>query len=358
MRASGILREAWRNIVTGTARTGLFAALLTVLSAGLVTADLLSVRSITTAAEDYQAAGASVVTIAAVGRIDGTACAALARVPGVRSAGAVRTSDSSITAAALPSSTIPVTEATQGFPDLLNADLAPGAGVVLSDQAADALGLTVGDALLTTSDETRVVGVYEYPTDGRRAGYGYTAVVPVPVPDDEIFDECWVDVWPASARTRTLLQTTLLAGSDEDRSPVVSQLNTTLGASFDGNARYADRVTRHAAPLALALGAGLGCLAVRSRRIQLASALHAGVRKSDLGAVLALEITSWVAPAAIITASVGAVFAATGGTSDASSVIVLASRIGLAAVAAPYLGAAAALLLTREQHLFRYFKDR
>lgn len=356
MRASGILREAWRNIVTGTARTGLFAALLTVLSAGLVTADLLSVRSITTAAEDYQAAGASVVTIAATGRIDGTACAALARVPGVRSAGAVRTSDAAITAAALPSSTIPVAEATQGFPDLLNADLAPGAGVVLSDQAADALGLTVGDALLTTSDETRVVGVYEYPTDGRRAGYGYTAVVPVP--DDEVFDECWVDVWPASARTRTLLQTTLLAGSDEDRSPVVSQLNTTLGASFDGNARYADRVTRHAAPLALALGGGLGCLAVRSRRIQLASALHAGVRKSDLGAVLALEITSWVAPAAIVTASVGAVFAATGETGDASSVIVLASRIGLAAVAASYLGAAAALLLTREQHLFRYFKDR
>lgn len=356
MSPRAILREAWRNIASGTARTAMFALLLTAVSAGLATADLLSVRAVTAAAERYQAVGASVVTLAAVGRVDGVACEALAGVPGVRAAGAIRAREVGIVAAALPSSAIPVMEVTAGLPVLLHATTAPNAGVILSDQAADALDLAAGDELVTHDGSTPVAGVYAYPTDGRRSGYGYAALVPVPAGGR--FDECWVDVWPASPQTRTLLQTALAPGDEEAGPAVISQLNTTLGIAFDGAERFSERLTRYAAPLALILGAGLGFVSVRSRRMQLAAALHAGVRKPDLAAISGFELLSWVVPTALFTAATISVFIATGVAGDAAATALLGARIGALAAAGPFLGAALALALTRERHLFRYFKDR
>lgn len=355
MTPEAIFREAWRDITSGTARTVAFALLLSAVTAGLVAADLLAVQSMTAAAEKFRSSGASVATIAAKGRIDAAACEALSTVAGVRAAGAIRKNDRGIVAAALPSSSIPVMEATQGFPALLRATDTPGAGVVLSDQVADALRLEAGDTLRTADGATLVTGTYRYPTDGRRPGLGYAALVPVP--DQGAFDECWIDVWPASAQTRPLLQTTLLTGSDEGEQPVLSQLNTTLGTEFDGHTAFEERITRHAAALALLLGLGLGYLSVRTRRIHFASALHAGVRRTSLAAIIALEILSWTAPAAILTASTAAVLIATGAT-DADASALLAAQIAIPAVIGPYLGAAVGLALTRERHLFRYFKDR
>lgn len=356
MRWSAILREAWRNITSGTARTVKLALVLAVVSVGLTAADLVAVRAITTAAETYQSAGASVITLAAPGRIDGTACEALAAVPGIRAAGAIRSSENGIVAAALPSTSIPVKEVTAGFPALLHADTVAQAGIVLSDQAATTLDRAPGDTLATRAGEATVSGVYAYPDDGRRAGYGYAALVPVP--DGGAFDECWVDVWPTSTQTPMLLQMALTPADQDGEQAVLSQLNTTLGTRFDGHDRFADRITRHGPLIALTIGAGLGYLAVRSRRIQLASALHAGLRKPALALILALETLSWTAPTAMLTAAFVAVFVATGSTGESAASVLLGLRIGLLAVATPFLGAAVALALTRERDLFRYFKDR
>lgn len=356
MRARAIFREAWRNIVSGTARSGTFTLLLTAIATGLVTADLAAVRSIATAADQYQAAGASVVTISAEGRIDGIACEALSSVPGVRETGAFRIGDDGITAAALPSSTIPVLEVTQSFGKLLNADTVPGVGVVISDQVSEALSLASGDTLVSEEGETTITGVYEYPNDGRRAGYGYAALIPILT--DNAFDECWVDMWPASAQTRSLLQLALNPGDNQAVQPVLSQLNTTLGTDFDGNARYNDRVTRYAPAASFFLGLGLGYFAVRIRRLHFASALHAGLRKASLAGILVLEVLSWTIPAAIVTACVTAIFAATGHSVDLLANILLASRVVVFSITSPFIGAWAALALTHERHLFRYFKDR
>lgn len=357
MTPAAICREAWRDVVTGTSRTMLFALLLASLVLGLGAADLVTVRALTAAAERYQAAGASIITLDAPGRIDPTACEMLASVPGVRAAGAVRAGTEPLTAAALPSSTIPVMNVTPGLPEVLRAQL-HGSGMVLSGQVATSLALSAGDDLRTSEATVPVAGVYDYPEDGRRAGLGFAALLPTT--DSAAFDQCWVDIWPTSPQTPVLLQMTLLPsdGTETEQLPVLAQLNSTLGTTFDGGVRLDARATRFAPWLVLGLGGGLGYLSVRVRRTSLASALHAGTSRNDLGAVVALEVISWILPPALIAASVMVIGANLGSDHDTTSTLVLGSRVVIAGLLGPLLGSTLAFAQTRERHLFRYFKDR
>lgn len=356
MRISAILREVGRNIASGTARVVTFALLLGALSAGLTMADLTAVRALTDAAARYTASGASVATLTATGRIDGLACEALATIPGVRAAGALRSTEHGITPAALPSSAIPVMEVTPGFPRVVHASHTADTGVVISQQVRDALALEAGHPIVTTTGTAAVAGTYAYPDDGRRAGYGYAALVPVPA--DDAFDECWVDIWPTSQQTPVLLQTTLRSASIDAELPALSQLNTSLGREFDGARAFDERLTRFVPAIALVLGAGLGFVATRIRRVQHASALHAGMARPDLVAIAGLEVICWTAPAIVFSGAVVAVFAATGPAGDMVVATTLGARIAPFAVAGAFAGTLAALVTTRERHLFHYVKDR
>lgn len=80
--------------------------------------------------------------------------------------------------------------------------------------------------------------------------------------------------------------------------------------------------------------------------------------RPHLAATTALQTASWTLPAALITAATIAVFVATGPADDALVTILLGARIGLLAGAGVFVASAVALTLTRERHLFRYFKDR
>lgn len=51
-------------------------------------------------------------------------------------------------------------------------------GLLASRQVADALGIQPGDDLPTTSGTQHIQGIYEYPDDGRMAGYGYAMLSP------------------------------------------------------------------------------------------------------------------------------------------------------------------------------------
>lgn len=356
MRISGILREVGRNTASGTARIVTFALLLGALSVGLTVADLTAVRALTDAAARYTASGASVATLAASGRIDGAACEALATIPGVRASGALRATQEGITPAALPSSAVPVMQVTPGFPHVVHASRTADTGVVISHQVRDALALEAGQPIVTTTGTAAVAGTYAYPDDGRRAGYGYAALVPVPA--EGAFDECWVDIWPTSRQIPVLLQTTLLSASIDAELPALSQLNTSLGREFDGARAFDERLTRFVPTIALVLGAGLGYVATRIRRVQHASALHAGMARQDLIAISGLEVIGWTAPAIVFSAAVVAVFAATGPGGDTLMAATLGARIAPLAVAGAFVGTLASLATTRERHLFRYVKDR
>lgn len=358
MRLAALAREALRNILTGTARVGVFGIALALASTGLALADLTAVRALEQQARAFQDAGASIVTLVAPGRIDGRVCESLATLEGVRAAGAIRDSAQQVRALALPGAPLQTKDVTVGFPSLLTRGGATGAGVVLVRGAADQLGLTVGDTLHAASGEVRVAGVFDYPDDGRRTGLGYAALLPTV--DTKPFDECWVDAWPAVPALPALIMTTVTpsTGARDEEAPALGQLNTRLGAALDGPGLFAARITSAAPLVAVAVGLSLGFLSIRLRRMQLASALHCRVRRADLHLQVVLETAAWALPAVAVGLSVCGPAVALGDPADHLTNAALVLRAPVAAVAAALAGATFALAVTRERHLFRYFKDR
>ncbi|WP_345761109.1 hypothetical protein [Diaminobutyricibacter sp. McL0608] len=357
MRTRAVAREAWRNIRSGTTRTLTFTIASGAVVVSLLCADQLAIRQIVHDANEFRAAGASTLTLTADGGIDGARCEALNSLDGVTAAGAVRSREPWLRPAALPNSPVNLKEVTQGFPRLLTGESMQGAGIVLEAEAAETLRLKAGDTLETTSGATTVAGTFEYPDDGRRRGFGYTALIVTT--DADPFDECWTDVWPAMPNLAAILLTTLRPGaSEKETKPVLGQLNSSLGSTFDGQARLDARITRAAAPVSVVVGIVLGLLAVRLRRMELAAALHSGLARRSLATMVGLETASWAVPVLGLCTAVAALFAATGNREDVLSTFVSGLLIPFAALAGICLGTAAALALTREKNLFRYFKDR
>ncbi len=178
--------------------------------------------------------------------------------------------------------------------------------------------------LATATGEAKVSGVYANPDDGRRPGLGYAALVVTP--DNEPFDECWLDAWPQRPELAQLLLTTVIPNNDApDELPTIGQFNTTLGAEFDGAARFEQRLTRFAPALSAILAASIAVLAIRLRRIELASARHSGVRGRDLLAITLLESAAWIVPILILSAATAACFAWQAAPGDRAAGIALAA---------------------------------
>lgn len=351
MRTRAVVREAWRNTVTGTSRSIALALALGALVMLLAVTDIGAVAQLIRQAADYRSQGASVTILIADGFVDGRRCDRLVDLPGVRAAGAIRATPERIAGAVLPTAPIPVSESTQGFLDVLG-EQPRAPGVLLGPEASDAFGIDVAGEIVTATNPAPVAGTYAYPDDGRRRGLSYAAIAPTA--DDFPFDECWVDAWPVNdAITVALLTTTRPAAGNEPR-PEITQLNTTLGRTFDGATAFQTRSTRFAAVAAAVGGLALGFVGVRLRRLQLASALHAGASRRALLAITALETCGWVAlcGAIVVPATVIAAHAL-GGTSQSYAAgwgVFVAAALGALG------GACAAVATTHERHLFRYFK--
>jgi len=293
------------------------------------------------------AAGASILTLSANKHIDGAACAALSTISGVTASGAIRAKTDPVVALALPSSTVPVWEVTQGFPEILGIKLSADTGVVISDQLAETLQLASGDILKMSESTTGI--------DGRRPGYGYGILAPVP--NNDPFDECWAEVWPMSQDTRSLLYSTLIPGEVENAQIVYAQLNTTLGAVFD-NTRFSDRITKYCAIIGGIFGLALSYLAVRIRKVEHASALHAGLDKTSLPLLTMIEMFSWLLATVILSASLTIIFTATTHSNNTMSLYLLAAKIVGLTTLGVYCGTLIAISLAKENQLFRHLKNR
>lgn len=349
-----IVREAIRNVGSGTARSALLAVAFALAVLAPLFADQVAVRQLVTDADAYRAAGAATLIIQAASRIDGDACDRLGSLPGVRAAGAARQTEP-IETIVLPSAPIPAFEVTAGYPVVLHSRMTRPAGVVLAEPAADDLGAQT--RIATTDGHAVIAGTYPNPDDGRRPGLGYAALIVTT--DRAAFDECWVDAWPQRPELAQLLLTTVRASNDPPADlPTIGQFNSTLGAQFDGAARFDQRLTRFAPLLTGVLAASIAVLAIRLRRIELASARHSGVRARDLLAIAFIECATWIAPVAVAAAAVAACFAWYADPGDRTTGLSLAAGCALAGVVSALVGTAGAVLATRERHLFRYFKDR
>ncbi|MBO1740682.1 hypothetical protein [Leifsonia sp. TF02-11] len=360
MKFVSLLREAGRDIMSGTARFTLFSQVLILLIGGLVFVDALATARLVASAEAFRASGAATEILVAEGLVDGAACEALAGLPGVAASGALRSSERKIVIATIPDAPIPTYEISPAFAAVVSdpdSDPGTGEGILIPEDLARTVGVVAGESVVTDSGSVQIASVYRYPSDGRRAGFGYAILTPTN--STRPFDECWATAWPQIPNLRSLLLASMLpsTGTSSEK-PTVAQLNSALGASFDGNAAFAGRLTRFATPLSATIALCLGFVSVRIRRLQQTSALHAGVSRGDLLALNLLEGGAWSAPAAVIGVALASVAAWMIGRDDQLALFEMFAGIPLAGMAGALIGVAVGSMTMSEKQLFRYFKDR
>jgi hypothetical protein len=361
-----VFREAGRNLASGTSRMLVLALVAGSVMAGLTAADGVGMVRIIQADRDFRLRAATTWIVKAQGQVDPAACEALRRLAGVPAAGARRPASQGLTVAQLPQNPITVYQVTPGFLALLP-DLARtgGAGLVVSDQVAGALGWRLGDRIASADGQAglagqaghaEVAGTYAYPDDGRAPGLGWAALEPVNA--RTAFDECWVDIAPDSPAVRALASTAIRLGQDQAASPEISQLNSTLGPPADQAKAFHARPTLSAPWLGAATAAVIAATAAWARRLELAAARHARVPRLASMIQFALEAGAWLALAGLACLPIVAHYAVEAGPGDGPAVAWALARVPLAVLAAGVLVAFLVAGLIREKRLFAYFKAR
>lgn len=363
IRLREVWREAWRNVSTGATRALLGIAVFVVAIGAIGWFQASSVAGVAREAQSFREAGATVQVIALAGRIDGAQCDALSSYPGIAASGAVRPSDD-VRLAVSPSTSLPTFEATPGMAGVLRVTPTTNAGtsggVWLAGDLAGVLAVNADRTAVPLSNGASMTasGVFAYPADGRLPTLAYTLVSPVPA--HGVFDACWVEVWPEALSTVDLLSLPVLPPrpGEEPSQPQAQQLNSTLGTQFDAQGRLAKVPVWPMTGAALLLAAGLGVVLVRLRRLELASALHAGLGSTALALQVAFETLVWLCVAVALLLPAEWWIASHGNPDPALAAFYPAGRATVLAAAAVLIAAVLQAGLTREKHLFRYFKNR
>jgi hypothetical protein len=353
MKPSAIWSEAFRSVVTGAARAGLWAALLAAVAIGLTVADQRQIVRVAQAAHAYRDAGATTYVLYAPSRVDGSRCDRLTLVDGVVASGALRDAGQ-VTVSTIPNSPLTHLEATAGMAQVLQTELT-GSGVWVADAVADLLSTEPGATLPTNQGNPAVAGVYRYPADANDRTAARAVVSLTPAMDG--FDQCWVRLWPVTQDALALVHTAVGA-SQEAELPAQTQLVTRRGASHDANQAYLRRPTRGAAYGAALAGALIGFASAWTRRLEHASALHAGVSNVALAWQRLGETALWSLPVLTIAVPVTLLAATVSNPDPAGSVWGTGLRVVTAAVLAVHLGALAGTRTISERRLFTYFKNR
>lgn len=358
MRFREIRGEAGRNLGTGTARAGVLAVLTALVCTALAALDAISMTGIITAADTFRDRGASIMILDAERSIDGRACDRLAEQPGVRASGALAKTDTPLTVAALPQNPLTFFTASPGFATLLpDASGQQTPGLLLPAEVARQLGLEIGDPIHTAAGTTALGGTYAYPDDGRDRGLGYAAIAPVSPATR--FDQCWIDAYPVTKATTELLYTAIAADATlPDSGPTLSQHNQTLGTAIEPAAIYSGRMTATFPLAGLLLGFAAGAGAIWLRRLEIASALHAGIRKVDQAGILLIESIAWASCGALVALPVIAALTRHLDAADHLAVVLTAVQIPVLTLAGALFGTLVMALSIRERRLFTYFKGR
>lgn len=341
-------------MASGAANAVVLAMMIAALVVASQVADLLAARGIIDRAEAFRAAAADVLVLDAPAAIDGDRCAALGKLAGVQAAGAVR-SDAPAFAAAAPTSSIPVWEVTAGVPEVFGAT-PDRAGMVVSHDVAEHLGIRQGEALQLTDRQTTVAAEYASPQDGRRSGFGFAMLSPTT--DRAPFDACLVRAWPASDAVANVLPTAVLPGAAEGQALQVVQWNTSLGATYDADRAFRERPTRFLPVVVFVISVAIGIGSLRLRRLELATARHLGTASADLVAMRVLEAMLWLLPVVVVGAVAAAALAASLGPADVATGLALAAWSPLAAALGVLAGVGIAAGDVGPRDIYRAFKER
>jgi hypothetical protein len=228
-----------------------------------------------------------------------------------------------------------------------------GAGILAGPGTRDAFGENLS-SIVGPSGNIPVGGTYSYPRDGRWPELDYAALAEAP--ELGAFDQCWLQIESASDDVSSLLFTALMSGYSVDHSPELSQLNPTLGRKFDLKAELEKRTTRIAPLAALVIGLVLGASATLSRRLHLASALHAGVGRPALSTLCLLESAIWAGGSAISSVLFAYTASLQIDPSHRQLLDNVSAEIGTLFVIGVAAGALMAFGVVKERRLFAYFK--
>lgn len=361
-RLDVVFSEAWRNLVTGTSRGLLLALAFFCFCGGTAVAQSRIVVDFTNQALAFRASGAAIWVISQPGGINGQQCDNLAAAPGILAAGAIRPGPP-LALAVLPSGPINSWQVTPGFTRLLNPSGPPNAsGVWLASDLADRAVVLSSTTSLGLTDGTNmaVAGVYDWPTDGRLPILAYSIVAPVT--STQPYDQCWVLAWPQPEQATQVLSLPLLptvtGAGVTPAAPTSAQLNQTLGTRFDGPARFASLPILPLELACIVVATILGFASIRLRRLELAANLHLGVARSTINLQVLIETTIWALLAALPASAVCLFAAKLGNTANCWAALYPGIRSLVLAIIGAALGALISAVLTRENHLFHYFKQR
>jgi len=349
-----IAREAWRNLLTDTSHAGVWVLIVTTVLSLLGWADTFQVASLVNQSTAYIVGGGATWILQAPGQIDGASCDGLQMASGVHGAGALRDTQSSLTAVALPGAPLPMYEVTTGFPQVLG--VSANDGILVPDHVATRLSASPDTQLVTNSGMVKVGAVYNYPDDGRRSVFAYAALALVPA--SGIFDECWITVWPTSQTTISLLYIALSSQSGQyQASPQLSQLNPTYSDQMDAAALYQSRFTRFAGWACLLFGLVIGFASLLGRRLELASSIHLGVPRGALCCQMLFEASFWISIAMLISSSL-IIWQAISAANDKWPVALLGLRCVVSGGVGCLIGNLVSCVTVRERRLFSLFKSR
>ncbi len=359
MRPSSLVGEAYKNVVSGTTRCLILAFVFVTLIGAPTIIDTRAMEDIVRQMEQFRSSGSTVSVLKATDLIDGRQCDGL--MGAEADVGAIRQGET-MEILNMPSSRVNVVEVTPGIIAMLDtiagpidATNNPTGGVWLSVDLASTLGLTPGQTLHTYDGSTVIAGIYQWPADGRARDLGYSILVPV-VPDG-FFSQCWAELWPVDQSLAELL---LLSLSTPPTQAQVSigQLNTNLGVDYAPATEWVERPTALTPWLVVFLGAGLGYLSSRLRRLEIASALHARVTRADLLGQHLLEGLFWISCASLLLSATLLVRAGFGGSAVSLDIAYAGVRTCLMGSSASLLGVLLGVIPVQERHLVRYTRER
>lgn len=353
VRPGSVATEAWRNVTSGTSRALTFALIALIVLGGLGMGDIRATRSLVNEAEQFQQAGANVLTFTAIGAVDASACESFAELPGVLAAGAIRSTTDLLVLTALPLGPIPQFEVTPGFAAVLGADTQGRQGIILPRPVAETLGATPGRTVAIRGGGTALVAAtYPFPSDGRSADLQNAVLEPRPATG--AFDQCWIRSWPLNQQILGLAGVLIAHNAPSGTTISPGSLNITLGSSFNGTQAFDGRQTHLAWLIALGCGLLLGFAFTWNRRRSLASARQFGVAR---GAQTLQQIAEALFICIFATALSGLALAIGANGSFATSIWLLGMRVVVAGVAGILIGAGVGTNLVRAGSLSRYIKD-
>lgn len=304
----------------------------------------------------FRDSGASIAVLSADDSISGSRCDALSTLEGVEGAGGIALARDPLRLPALPATSISLYEVTPGFVGVLGVQPVSEAGIYLSEELAAALSVTTGD--LVPGLDVRVVGVFEYPKDGRLDSLRFAAVAPTNTA--ESFDECWANMTSTYEDDRQVVRGGLALTISNPDDVRLTQLNPSHGTEIRSTSLYFDRLSRWAPLLAGVSFLALATVAMRLRKLELASVLQVGQGRYRLALQLCLEAMAWFVPSAIV-AGLGQAALSVLSTSsgiDLAGIIATGFAIVGSGLAGLIGGTLLGLSTIQTNRLFHYFKDR